>query len=94
MLGRKRRRKNGRKEEKMYACSKCGPGQRIWTSCNDGYNTKGFSTQGNYNINIVLWGIYCVLGGEAWGENRSGQQFIPENVGMSDDRNINKFKRL
>lgn len=83
----------GRKKRCMHVVS-AGQDKGSGPHAMNGYNTKGFSTQGNYNINIVLWGIYCVLGGEAWGENRSGQQFIPENVGMSDDRNINKFKRL
>jgi len=45
-------------------------------------------------INIVLWDTYCLQYGDAWGENRSGQQFIPENVRMSKDRDLNKFKCL
>lgn len=78
----------------MYTCSKWGQDKGSRPHAIEGDNIKGFSTQGNYNINIVLRGTYYVLGGEAWGENRSGQQFIPENVGMSNDGDLNKFKRL
>ena len=32
--------------------------------------------------------------GEAWGENGNRQQSSPDNVGISDDRDLSKSKRL
>lgn len=43
-------------------------------------------------MNIVLWGSCFVQARETWGVNENRQQYSSDKVGISNDRDLSKFK--
>ena len=66
--------------------------RKIWTLFNRCRHIRDFSYKENYIINIVLWGSWFVQDGNGWGVDGNTQQYSSDKVGISNDRDLSKFK--